>query len=603
MRRSHRQTSALVAAGAAAALLVSVAPSAGASAPAHRKPKPNPAPVTLQLLSFNDFHGHLAPPSGSDSALPGVTGAYGGSAYLASTLAALRSGQRNSLTVAAGDLIGGSPIVSGLFKDEPAVEALNALGLDVSGVGNHEFDEGVPELLRMQYGGCHPTEGCFDDDGYSGADFPWLAANVTYKSGVKAQRPKHARHYGDWFRSRTGRTVLPPTWVTRVEGIKVGFIGMTLEGTPELVAQAGIKDVDFRDEVVSAGLAARDLRKRGVEAIVVLLHEGGIPPTGAAYDFPCTGATGSSAISGPIVEIAKNLDPSIDMVVSGHTHLAYTCSIPDPAGNPRQVTSAQSFGRLVTETTLQLDRRTKDVIRATATSVNRPVARTTADPVLESIVAKWTALAAPIANEEVAAITADIRRSATRNTESSLADLIADAQLDRTRVNGAQIALMNPGGVRADLTFATGAAGEGDGVVTYGEVFAVQPFANTLLTMTLTGAQVKTALEQQWTPQPDGSVRFLHLGISDGLTFSWSASAPVGSKVSDIRLEGAPVDPAASYRVTVNSFLADGGDAFLVFKEGTNRVGGGVDLDEFIAYLAANSPVTGPTPDRATPLP
>ncbi len=603
MGRRPGRIVALAACTAAGALVVG---SSAVPASAHDRHHPRhhtPKPVTLQLLSFNDFHGHLAPPTGGDAALPGVTGSYGGSAYLASTLAELRGGQRNSLTVAAGDLIGGSPIVSGLFKDEPAVEALNALGLDVSGVGNHEFDEGVPELLRMQYGGCHPTEGCFDADGYSGADFPWLAANVTYKSGVKAQRPKHARHYGDWFRSRTGRTVLPPTWVTRVEGIKVGFIGMTLEGTPELVAQAGIKDVDFRDEVVSAGLAARDLRKRGVEAIVVLLHEGGIPPTGSAYDFQCTGATGASAISGPIVEIAKNLDPSIDMVVSGHTHLAYTCSIPDPAGNPRQVTSAQSYGRLVTETTLQLDRRTKDVIRTTASSVNRPVARTTADPALESIVAKWTALAAPIANEEVATITADIRRSASRSTESSLADLIADAQLERTRVNGAQIALMNPGGVRADLTFASGAAGEGDGVVTYGEAFAVQPFANTLVTMTLTGAQVRTALEQQWTPQPDESVRFLHLGISDGLTYSWSAGAPVGSKVSDLRLDGALIDPAASYRVTVNSFLADGGDAFVVLREGTDRVGGGVDLDEFIAYLSAASPVTGPTPNRATPLP
>lgn len=593
---------------AAGALLVGTAAVPAQAAPAgrHHPHHPShhaPKPVSLQLLSFNDFHGHVAPPTGGDASLPGATGTYGGSAYLASTLDQLRQGHRNSLTVAAGDLIGGSPIVSGLFKDEPAVEALNALKLDVSSVGNHEFDEGLPELLRMQYGGCHPTEGCFDADGYSGARFPWLAANVVYKDGVRAPRPQRAKHYGSWFGARTGRTILPPTWVTKVQGIKVGFIGMTLEGTPELVAQAGIKDVEFRDEVRTAGLAAKDLRRRGVEAIVVLLHEGGLPPSGAAYDFPCTGAGGASGISGPIVDIAKNLDPSIDLVVTGHTHQPYTCSIPDPAGGPREVTSAMSYGRLVTETTLKLDRRTHDVIRSSVRSVNHPVARTTADPRLESIVAKWTALAAPIANRAVATITGDIRRSATRDSESSLADLIADAQLDRTTVNGAQIALMNPGGVRADLTYASSPAGEGDGVVTYGEAFTVQPFANTLVTMTLTGAQVKAALEQQWTTQTDGSVRFLHLGISEGLTYSWSASAPVGAKVSDVRLGGTPLDPAASYRVTVNSFLADGGDAFTVLRDGTARTGGGVDLDEFIAYLRDHSPVTGPSPTRATRLP
>ena len=606
MRRRLRQVSIVAACAAAGAMVAgsTAAPAAAHDRHHHHHRHHAPKPVSLQLLSFNDFHGHLAPPTGGDAALPGATGTYGGSAYLASTLADLRQGHRNSLTVAAGDLIGASPIVSGLFKDEPSVEALNALKLDVSSVGNHEFDEGVPELLRMQYGGCSPTAGCFDADGYSGAQFPWLAANVTYKAGVKAQKPKRARHYGSWFGARTGRTILPPTWVTQVQGIKVGFIGMTLEGTPELVAQAGIKDVDFRDEVATAGLAARDLRKRGVEAIVVLVHEGGIPPTGAAYDFPCTGAGGSAGISGPIVDIAKNLDPSIDLVVSGHTHQPYTCSIPDPAGNPREVTSAMSYGRLVTDTTLQLDRRTHDVIRASVTSINRPVERTTADPVLESIVAKWSALAAPIANEKVATITGDIQRSQTRNTESSLADLIADAQLDRTTVNGAQIALMNPGGVRADLSYASSPAAEGDGVVTYGEVFAVQPFANTLLTMTLTGAQVKTALEQQWAVR-SGTETFLHLGISDGLTFSYSPSAPLGSRIvaSTLRLDGVALDPSASYRVTVNSFLADGGDSFAVFKDGTDRTGGGVDLDEFIAYLQAHSPVTGPSPTRATPLP
>jgi 2',3'-cyclic-nucleotide 2'-phosphodiesterase (5'-nucleotidase family) len=566
----------------------------------------------LQILSFNDYHGHLQPPTGSDGNLVTATGTTtaGGVEYLTTHLRQLRQGHRNSLTVAAGDLIGGTPFLSGLFKDEPSVESLENLDLDVSGVGNHEFDEGVTELLRMQYGGCHPTEGCFDGDGYDGADFPWLAANVTYNKGVRTPRPD--RHYGDWFHRSTGRTVLPPTWVKNVQGTKVGFIGMTLEGTPELVAQAGIQDVTFRDEVVTANLAARDLRHRGVKAIVVLLHEGGLPPSGAAFDYDCN-AGDAAAISGPIVTIAQDLDPSIDLLVSGHTHQPYTCNIPDPAGRDRWVTSAASFGRVITETNLKLDKRSDDIIRSSVETVNHAVTRDVTPAADQTAtIARWNALSAPVANRVVGAVTADITRGGTggsrRDVESPLSDLIADAQLAATSAagaGGAQLALMNPGGVRADLVYAGSTAGEGDGNVTYGESFTVQPFGNLLVSMTLTGAQIERVLEQQWVTQSDGSVRFLHLGPSAGFGWSWSASAPVGSRIdpASITLNGTPVDPAASYRVTVNSFLADGGDGFTVFREGTDRVGGGVDLDAFNAYLGANAPVAPPTPNRVTPLP
>ena len=610
MHARHRGRAAAVAVAAAGALVAVGALGTGAQA--------RPRPVDLQILSFNDFHGNLETPGGNDGRLPPFppsgsttpTASYGGAAHLASTLTGLRAGHRNSLTVAAGDLIGASPVVSGLFHDEPAVEALDALGLDVSSVGNHEFDEGVGELLRMQYGGCHPT-GCQDADGYPGAGFGWLAANVTWNDGVRA--PKPVEGYGSWFRRSTGRTVLPPTWTTRVEGIPVGFIGMTLEGTPELVAQEGIKDVAFHDEVATANLAAQDLRRRGVRAIVVLVHEGGLPPSGAAWDFPCTGTTGAAAISGPIVQIAKDLDPSIDLVVTGHTHQPYTCQVPDPKGQPRWVTSAMSYGRLVTETDLQLDRRTRDVVRSSVTAVNRPVLAKAADgtpapadAAEQAIVARWKALAAPLANRPVGSFSGgrDVTRGAGRDVESQLGDLIADAQLERTAANGARIALMNPGGVRADLVWASSPAGEGDGVVTYGEAFAVQPFANTLVTMTLTGAQLKTALEQQWAVR-SGTESFLHLGISAGLTYSYRPAEPLGSRVdaSTLRLDGVLVDPAASYRVTVNSFLADGGDSFAVFREGTDRTGGGVDLDELIAYLGAHPGLVPPVADRATRLP
>ena len=380
-----------------------------ATAEAHRRP-PKPTDVQLQVLSFNDFHGHLQPPGGTRRRTLGATldpsnTPVGGAEYLASTLDRLRAKATNSQTVTAGDLIGGTPFLSGLFHDEPAVESLNAMGLDVSSVGNHEFDEGVTELLRMQRGGCHPEDGCYEPwgkRGYPGADFPWLAANVV--------------------RERTGRTVLPGTWVTKVKGVKVGYIGMTLEDTPTLVAQSGIQGIEFRDEVETANRAARDLRRRGVETIIVLLHEGGLQ-TGTYQQ--CTG------ISGPIVDIAKNLSPSIDLVVTGHTHQPYICNIPDPAGQARMVTSASSFGRVVTETTLTLDQRTGDVRRNKTTATNHLVTRTqAADPAQTEIIARWNAASAPIANEVVGSITADLTAIPNRDREGH------DGERDRRRPAG-----------------------------------------------------------------------------------------------------------------------------------------------------------------------
>src|SRR5829696_1322614 len=320
-----------------AALALAVA-TGGVAGSAEAKPRAAKE-LQLQVLSFNDFHGHLHPPGGTDATLgatldPSNT-QVGGAEYLASTLDSLRARARYSQTVAAGDLIGGSPFLSGLFHDEPAVESLNAMGLDVSSVGNHEFDEGVDELLRMQRGGCHPDDGCYEpwgEDGYPGADFPWLAANVVDED--------------------TGRTILPATAIKKVKGVKVGYIGMTLEATPTLVAQSGIQGIEFRDEVETANRVARQLRRQGVQTIIVLLHEGGYQ-TGTYQQ--CVG------ISGPIVQIAENLHPEIDLVVTGHTHQPYVCNIPDPAGKNRLVTSAASFGRVVTETNLVINKRTGEV--------------------------------------------------------------------------------------------------------------------------------------------------------------------------------------------------------------------------------------------------
>lgn len=574
---SRRRMSLHIALAAAATLGLSATSIAAGGEKRHAKKD-----VTLQLLSFNDYHGWLEEPTGADATLglrlDPAGNTVGGGEYLATTLKSLRGGAKHSVTATAGDLIGGTPFLSGLFHDEPSVESLEAMGLDVSGVGNHEFDEGLTELLRIQNGGCHPLDGCyFPEAPYDGASFPWLAANVVYDG--------------------TRRTVLPPTWVTRVGGVKVGFIGMTLEDTPTLVAQAGIRGLDFLDEVEAANAAVRKLKKRGVRTIVVLLHEGGIQ----------TGTYGQCAgISGPIVQIAANLHPEIDVVVTGHTHQPYICTITDPKGQPRMVTSASSFGRVVTETQIVINRRTGNVRREQVTSTNHLVLRTVAkDATQTAILEKWRAKAAPIANRVVGTITADIVRSPNRNTESSLANLIADAQLSATEApgdGGAQIALMNPGGVRADLTFAPSPNIPTDqpGQVTYGEAFTVQPFGNLLVTMDLTGAQLEQVLEQQAVTARPGGRDILILGVSRGFSFRYCTTCANGARIdpASMTLNGTPISPTGTYRVTVNNFLADGGDSFTVLTQGTNRLGGGDDLAAFTAYLGANSPVAPAPTDR-----
>ena len=542
--------------------------------------------VELQLLAFNDYHGHL------ESTTPGtINGApAGGSEYLSSKLNELRQGHKYSLTVAAGDLIGGSPAFSGLFHDEPSVESLNQLGLDISSVGNHEFDEGVTELLRMQNGGCHPVDGCyFAGETFGGADFQWLAANVV--------------------NTATGETALPPYEIRKIKGVKVAFIGMTLEATDTLVAAAGIQGYDFKDEVATANALVPILRRKGVRAMVVLLHEGGsqTPPPGDVD--ACAG------ISGPIVAINDGLSPEIDAIITGHTHLPYNCRLPDPRGRDRIVTSAYSYGRVVSEINLVLDRRTKDVRRRQSTAVNHVVdqASLTPDPALTAIIDRWRPLVDAAGNTPIGTISADITRGGTppgtdRGVESAAGNLVADAQLWATSANGADLAFMNPGGVRSDLTFAASQTpSEGDGVVTFGEAFTFQPFGNTLVTFPMTGAQVIAVLEEQC--QPAGSSRpFLHLGVSEGVTYDLSTTIVAGDctaiSVTNVMLGGVALDPAATYDVTVNSFLADGGDNFATFATITApRIDGGNDLQALVNYLGTFGPVAPPSTDRVNEVP
>ncbi len=559
-------------------------------APASAAPDGNPGEgkvdppgqlVDLQLLAFNDYHGHVEP--GAAGTIDGQPA--GGGEYLSAKLNELRAGNKYSLTVAAGDLIGGSPFFSGLFHDEPSVESLNAMQLDVSSVGNHEFDEGVTELLRMQDGGCHPTDGCyFPDEPYAGADFQWLSANVVDESGS---------------------TPLPPYWVKRFQNIKVGFIGMTLEATDTLVAAAGIQGYDFLDEVETANALVPELQAQGVEAIVVLLHEGGIP-----NPIEINGCFG---ISGPIVAINDGLDSAIDAVITGHTHLPYNCMLSDPSGADRMVTSAFSFGRVVTEMNLVLDKRTKDVRRDLSTATNHAViqADLAPDPAVTAVIDKWAPLAEEVGSVPVGTITADINRGGVptgsdRGVESPAGNLVADAQNWSASAAGSQVAFMNPGGVRSDLTFAS-SSGEGDGVVTFGEAQTFQPFGNTVLTFPMTGAQIISVLEEQCQPS-FASRPFLHLGVSEGFTYDLAktieAGVCTGVSITNVQINGVPLDPAGTYMVTANSFLADGGDNFTTFADvdPALRIDGGNDLLALVNYLGTFSPVAPPPTDRVNEI-
>lgn len=539
--------------------------------------QPPPRDVGFQLLALNDFHGNLEPPAGSSGRVGTVVA--GGAEYLATHVAALEAtNPENTLVVSAGDLIGASPLLSALFHDEPTIEAMNRIGLDYNAVGNHEFDEGADELLRMQRGGCHPVDGCQDGTDFAGAEFDFLAANV-----VDAR----------------GRTLFKPYKIENRDGAKVAFIGMTLEGTPTIVSAAGIAGWTFRDEADTVNALIPELRRQGVEAVVVLLHEGG-SPTGLDIN-------GCAGVTGPIVDIVQRLDPAVDLVVSGHTHQPYNCVID---GIP--TTSAFSFGRLVTDIDLRVDARTGHVLPGMTINnkiVTRDVAR---DPAVTDLIARYAAAAAPIANRPVGRITADLTRVPDAGGEQTMGNAIADAQLFASTAApaGAQVAFMNPGGVRADLLFAGSAAGEGDGVVTYGELFSVQPFGNGLLTMTLTGAQLERMLEQQFCGINAGSARVLL--PSAGFRYSYSVSARGTADCAaanavdpaSVSLGGVPLDLAASYRVTVNTFLADGGDGFSVLPQGTDRVGGAVDTDAFEDYLAANAGgLAPPATDRIDTVP
>jgi 5'-nucleotidase len=550
--------------------------------------------IKLDLLALNDFHGNLdVVPSSSSSGRINQTPA-GGVAYLARLLKQERAKSRAAgavpVTVAAGDLVGASPLLSAAFHDEPTIEAMNRLGLQVASVGNHEFDEGWRELRRLQNGGCLDDgdgaagqDSCPGGKDFAGAKFQYLGANVKWKNPQGKNRD----------------TVFPAAKVMKVKGVKVGFIGMTLEDTASIVTQAGIKEIDFTDEVATANALVPKLRKRGVESIVVLLHEGVQPSDTTAYN-DCSG------VAGPALDIAKSLKPAIDAVVSGHTHQPYNCVVADPKGQPRLLTSAASFGRMVTKLHFVIDPKTKDIVRPAAFAENKIVHNgedVTPVPGMTALIERYTALVQPIADAvlgEIAGADQVVREADANGGDSPLGNLIADAQKADPSVVDDQgdapvIALMNPGGIRADL------AENPAGKVTYGAAFSVQPFNNYVVSMDLTGAQVLSVLNEQWSGPNAESPKILQVS---GLEYTWDRSE--GAIVGDVLVDedgdpatpGTVLDPAATYRVVVNSFLSDGGDNFPTFTEGTDKLFGGLDIDSLRLYLEENSPVAVTPTDR-----
>jgi 5'-nucleotidase len=553
-----------------------------AKPPAGGKAETKAQTTEIQILGLNDFHGAVEPPTGSAGRLgPSGTPEFGGAEYLATHVRDLRATNPNTLFVSAGDLIGASPLMSALFHDEPTIEAFNLMGLDYNGVGNHEFDEGVDELLRMQYGGCHPVDDCQDGDAFGGAEFEFLAANVEYKS--------------------TGDTIFAPYSIQEFDGVKVGIIGMTLEGTGSIVTPSAVESVNFLDEAETANAAVAELKKQNVQTIIVLLHEGGT--TSTAGNGAGAGAANINACANPagsIPPIVDAMDDAIDVVVTGHTNWAVNCVL-----DGKIVTGAGSNGRIVTDIDLTISRATKDVVAASVNNVavSRDVAKA-AD--LTSLVTKYSTLVAPLRDRVVGSTTAVISRTNNDAGESALGDVIADAQLAATsppEFGGAVVAFMNPGGIRGDID---------GGSTTYGELFAVQPFSNVMAVQTCTGAQIDALLEQQFRPlgppppppAPAPTQNNTILQVSEGFAYTWDASAPLGNRVdiASITIGGVPISAGTSYRVAMNNFLATGGDGFSVFATCTDSLGGEIDIDALEAYFVANSPVAPGPQNRITRL-
>ncbi len=568
-----------------------------------------PDPVTVSLIGLNDFHGNLLPTSAAltvaDPAKPaGTRVSAGGVAYLSTLVKNLKAkNPGNTLVVAAGDMVGASPITSGLFHDEPTVEAMNLLGLDITSVGNHEFDKGRDELLRLQNGGCYPatadgsrgvvgTDTCMSDGKFGGAKFKYLAANV--------------------IDQKTGATLFAPYDIRTVAGVSVAFIGLTLKDTPSAVTPSGVAGLSFNDEVDTVNRLVPELKAKGVAAIVVLIHQGGFTTASTINDKSCPG------IGGDIVAITDKFDAAVDVVISGHTHQEYVCTRPDG----KLLTQAGAYGLIATKIDLTIDPSKKKVLSKEANNIAAindlgtkdskgvliplpaGMSALAADADMAALVKRYVDVLAPVSDAVIGTLSVSLGTSVNSAGESKMGDVVADIYLAGSSgpaygSKSAQLAFANVGGVRAGL------AGP---QVKYGQLFSVMPFGNNLTTLDLTGTQLLRLLEQQWeAPQPS-SGRVMQ--TANGFSYSWDASKPAGAPAGSgarvvagsMKLNGIPIGMSTVYRVTVNNFMSTGGDNFTVLLGGTNVQQGDVDIDAGSAYFRTLGKIPAPPQNRITRL-
>ncbi|MEK9495224.1 bifunctional metallophosphatase/5'-nucleotidase [Photorhabdus sp. P32] len=509
--------------------------------------------IDVRVLAMNDFHGALKAPNPNKP---------GGIEHMSTLIKELKKEKPNNIVVGAGDMIGASPLLSAMFHDEPTIEMLSKVGLEATAVGNHEFDKGKDELLRKQNGGCHPVTDCQGPKPFTGAKFQYLAANVTV--------------------NQTGKTLFPAYIIKKFDGIPMAFIGLTLEGTPEIVTPSGTEGLSFANEVKTINALVPELQKQGVKAMGVLIHEGAEQKS----DGKPIDVNACNALTGEVLNIVNQLDKEIDFVITGHTHQAYNCVI-----NGKPVTSAQANGALITNLDLKLDKSIKDIVDFKVENIWVDNHKYEKDPEVTKVLDIYEKIAAPLANRVIGKLDRDLNRQTNRAGESSLGKVIADAHLYTAlskENGGAQIAFMNSGGIRADMT---------GGEVTYSVIYAVQPFSNVLLTKTLTGEQIKRLLEQQW----DRS-RPQILAVSNGFEYQWNSAKPIGDRVitHSMKINGEPIELNRKYRVAANEFLATGGDNFSVFNEGIDPVYSVPDVDAVMKYFAEKSPIAYPKQDRIT---
>lgn len=558
--------------------------------------------VPVKMIALNDFHGNIENPAstnGGQVTIPdpsnpaGTKVNVGGAAYLATLIKSLKAKNANSIVVGAGDLVGAAPFTSTVLNHESTVDVLNTLGLEVTAVGNHEFDAGKTELLRLQNGGCFPgrtpgTDTCLQNGAFSGAKFKWLAANVAT--------------------DQAGTTLLPATFIKDFGIVRIGFIGLTLKDTPTAVSASGVVGLTFLEESAVINTRAAELKRKGVDAVVVLIHQGGQTTASTLNDKTCPG------LSGDILAVMDKIGADVDVVVSGHSHQEYNCNY-----KGKLLTQAAFYGAVATDIDLTLipskgvkakSADNRPVIQDTTTAaLPSGFTKLTKDADMDALVTKYVTLTAPLKNKVVGSITADIKRCLLNNNpvlgrdetcEGTMGDVLADAYLAGSPA--ADFAMTNPGGVRADLLFATAA-----GKVTYGDLLTVNPFANTLCTVDMSGQQVIRLLEQQWeTPNStaktgiNGGGRLLQ--VSKELTYTWDASKPLGAApgsgarvvVSTVKINGQSIDLAKTYRIATLSFLTTGGDNFTVFAQGKTVCSGTIDIDALVTYFGAKSPVAPP---------